>query len=141
MLPMMKNFEWIQAMNAAVDTALFFDDFDVIDIKFVDGSSMEVYVAVSPAQRARGLASISSIDLDGMLFFYQTPTYVPFTAKKMLMDIDVAWYTEDGKLIQKITAKAGQGAMYCPEAFSYVLEAPLGLIPDSSLLVRASNES
>jgi len=136
---MMENFEWIQAMNAAVDTALFFDDCDVIDIQFADGSAMEVYVAVSPEQRARGLASISSIDLDGMLFFYETPSHVPFTAKKMLMDIDVAWYNQRGHLIQKLVAKAGQGAMYCPEAFSYVLEAPLGIIPDSSLSVRGTS--
>lgn len=120
-------------MTACVDTARFFADCDVIDIAFENGSTMEVYVAVSVEQRSRGLASISSLDLDGMLFFYQTPSYVPFTAEKMLMDIDVAWYDRSGALLQLMTAKAGQGAMYCPRAFSYVLEAPVGTIPASAL--------
>jgi uncharacterized membrane protein (UPF0127 family) len=120
-------------MDATVETARFFADCDVIDISFNNGTSMEVYVAVSAEQRSRGLANISSLDLDGMLFYYQRPSYVPFTAEKMLMDIDVAWYDRAGTLLQQMTAEAGMGAMYCPKAFSYVLEAPVGSIPASDL--------
>lgn len=120
-------------MSAVQDTARFFADCDVLDISFESGHQMEVYVAVSSSQRSRGLASISSLDLDGMLFYFDPPSYVPFTAAKMLMDIDIAWYDRAGRLIQMETAKAGSGPYYCSKPFTYVLEAPVGQIPRADL--------
>ena len=127
-------------MAATVDTARFFADCDVIDISFENGSVMEVYVAISAEQRTRGLASIASIDLDGMLFYFDSPSYVPFTAEKMLMPIDIAWYSDSGDLLSlQRDVAPGTRALYSSRAFSYVLEAPPGIIPESSLKIGGSD--
>lgn len=123
-------------MQAAMDTARYLHNCDVLDIAFVNGDSMEVYVAYTLEQRQRGLASLSSLDLEGMLFIFDEPSFAPFTASKMLMDIDIAWYDEHGGLLQFKTAVAGTAALYCPHPFSYVLEAPVGTIPSSNLKLR-----
>lgn len=128
--------DWNNRMSSAVDTARFFADCDVIDISFDNGSVMEVYVAISPEQRSRGLASISSIDLDGMLFYFDKPSYVPFTAEKMVIPIDIAWYAADGTLLAlRRNVAPGTGALFSQQPFSYVLEAPPGIIPKCSLVM------
>jgi uncharacterized membrane protein (UPF0127 family) len=131
--------DWFQQMNAVCDTARYFMNCNVMDIEFMDGSQLEVYVAISPEERNRGLSEVSSIDLDGMLFVYSRPSYTPFTMKKMMMDLDIAWYGVDGSIIQNGTYIMGQTEpIYSPQPYSYVLEVPAGTLPKASLKVRTN---
>lgn len=118
-------------------TANFFQSRNVLDIHFLDGSTYEVYLAISPQERQRGLSEVAWIDLDGMLFVYSQPSYTPFTMEKMQMDLDIGWYAADGSLIKKGTFKAGTTEpLYSPQPFSYVLEVPAGTLTNSNLKVR-----
>lgn len=131
------NFNWKNKMDAVCETAAFLINCNVIDISFSNGITREVYVAISKSQRSKGLSSVSYIDLDGMLFYYEQPSFVPFTMAKMEMAIDIAWYESDGTLIKLATFEPGyMHPIFCPKAFSYVLEAPAGTIPNSNLKVR-----
>lgn len=109
---------------------------DVLDISFADGNTWEVYVAASQKDRQYGLSYIDRLDLAGMLFYYETESYIPFTMHGMQFDIDIAWYKKDGKLIQlKTVSKETQDPIFCQEAFTYVLEAPASSIPTTNLKV------
>lgn len=129
--------DWQTQMDALCSTARFLSTCNVIDVAFANGERREVYVAISPEERQQGLAEVASLDLDGMLFFYATPSFVPFTMAKMMMDLDIAWYNESGELLKFGTFQAGsQEPLFCSAAFSYVLEAPAGTLPKSNLKVR-----
>lgn len=129
--------EWSLKMNAVCSTARYFMNCNVMDIEFVDGSQLEVYIAISPDERSRGLSEVSSIDLDGMMFVYSRPSYAPFTMAKMEMDLDIAWYAADGSLIKKGTyVKTYPKPIYTPQPYSYVLEVPAGTLPNANLKVR-----
>lgn len=124
-------------MQTLCETARFLSSCNVLDIYFENGSTLEVYVAASPEQRSAGLANVASIDLDGMLFVYDTPSYVPFTMQKMQMDLDIAWYDRAGTLIQLASYQAGfSDPIFCPKPFTYVLEAPKGTLSEVNLKVR-----
>lgn len=128
---------WAEEMEMLRSTASFFQSSNVLDIHFLDGSTYEVYLAISPQERQKGLSEVAWIDLDGMLFVYSQPSYTPFTMAKMQMDLDIGWYASDGALIKKGTYKAGlREPLYCPQPFSYVLEVPAGTLTDSNLKVR-----
>lgn len=132
------NTDWSSKIEALNVTAKTLAGLDVLDISFTDGTEYEVYVAATQQQRINGLSNIASLDLDGMLFCYETPSYAPFTMKGMLIDIEIAWYTREGELIAKRALSAGQDEepIYSPRPYMYVLESP-GIIPASNLRVRA----
>lgn len=131
--------DWSLQMNAVCETARYFMNCNVMDIEFVDGSKLEVYIAISPDERSRGLSEVSSIDLDGMMFVYSQPSYVPFTMAKMEMDLDIGWYTSDGTPIKSGTyTKAHPEPLYSPQPYSYVLEVPAGTLPKANLKVRTN---
>lgn len=112
----------------------FLSNLNVLDIQFTSGHSIDVLVAIDRKTRSRGLAGLNSIDVDGMLFLFEVATYIPFTMKDMLFDLDIAWYDKSGRLIQSGTFTAGDNRpLTCPEAFSYVLETPAGTLPISDL--------
>ena len=131
--------EWRDRMLSLCDTARFFTDMNVLDLKFPNGAKWEVYVAMSDSERSRGLARINMdhLDADGMLFYFPTPTWVPFTAAEMLFDLHIAWYDENRQMIKQTTVAAGDKCPICsPQAFTWVLESPhpipaLALGPDS----------
>lgn len=129
--------DWSLQMDAVCATARYFMNCNVMDVEFVDGSQLEVYIAISPEERSRGLSEVSSIDLDGMMFVYSRPSYTPFTMEKMMMDLDIAWYAADGSIIKAGTYMRGQlGPLYSPQPYSYVLEVPAGTLPEANLKVR-----
>lgn len=129
--------DWQLQMDALAETARLLVNRNVIDLPFLNGRELEVYVAISPEERAIGLNDISFIDLDGMLFVYHAPSYTPFTVAKMMMDLDIAWYRKDGSLIQRGTYEAGYSQpLYCSEAYSYVLETEAGALDDTPLLLK-----
>jgi uncharacterized membrane protein (UPF0127 family) len=129
--------DWQSRMNALTETANILLNKNVIDLPLVDGRILEVYVAISAQERAMGLNDIAYIDLDGMLFVYERPSYTPFTMNNMMMDLDIGWYRHDGSLIKRGTYQAGYDQpLFSPEAYSYVLETEAGALDDTALLIR-----
>lgn len=129
---------WTAALAALDSSARFFADCDVIDLSFTGGDTIEVYVAVSPEQQSRGLSEVSMLDLDvaGMLFCFAGPTYTAFTVEKMMIDLDIAWYDENGVRVKACRAQAGTpGHLLCPESFTYVVETPAGQLPAGDLVL------
>jgi uncharacterized membrane protein (UPF0127 family) len=129
----METDEWQQKMLQIVETARALSGLDVVDLNFDNGDSLEVYIALTEDQRIRGLSDVATLDLGGMLFYFERDSYAPFTAKKMVLDIDIAWYDRSGSLLQKKHVPAGTGAVYCDRPFAFVLEALPGTIPDANL--------
>lgn len=120
-------------------TASFYASADVIDIKFTDGRTLEVYVAIDERARAHGLRGISSLDLGGMLFCYNTPVHTPFTMEGMSMDLDIAWFDEAGKLLGHETCtKDHPYPVIAPSYFSYVLECQAGTFQVGDLALGAN---
>lgn len=129
--------EWSSQMHSITSSARFLANCDVLDIHFSDGDTWEVYVAATPDQRRRGLSEVSQLDLAGMLFVYEQPSYVPFVMKHMDMDLDIAWFDSKGTLLKKASFSRNYSApICCSQEFSYVLEAPIGTIPEANLVVR-----
>jgi len=128
---------WLVQMNQISSTARFINKCDVIDIQFDNGHSREVYLVTSIEDRQRGLSHLPSLETDGMLFAFAAPSLVPFNMSDMLFDVDIAWYDYQGNLLKMTSCSAGLTTPVCsPEAFSYVLEAPVGTIPTTNLKVR-----
>jgi uncharacterized membrane protein (UPF0127 family) len=126
-----------QVLDNISESYRFLAGLNVIDIDFESGHSLEVYVALSPHEKKRGLAHLDSIDADGMLFCYDTPTYSPFTMRDMKFDLDIAWFDASGALIGNQTWVAGSKLpMVCHRSFSYALEVPAGTLPVSNLKIH-----
>lgn len=110
---------------------------DVLDVEFTNGERREVYVATTTESRSQGLANQPELPVDGMLFVYETPSYVPFTATEMQFDMDIAWYDHMGRVLRCLSVPAGdRTALFSPSAFSYVLETASGNLPEANLKVR-----
>lgn len=131
------SIDWEDRMSNVMDSALLLRNRNVIDLNFVNGSTIEVYVAISPEERAIGLSSLSYLDLDGMLFIYETPSFTPFTVDKMEMDISISWYRADGTNIKTEIFEAGtKSPIFSPEPYSYVLETEATFVPEFDLLIH-----
>jgi len=127
---------WAKEMSSLMQSAKRLLAFDALDVQVGD-LEYEVYVAHTQKQRANGLSGIRSLDLDGMLFFYPKPSYVPFTMAAMEFDLDIGWYDADGTLLKRGTFQAGiQTPLTCPDAFTYVLEVPAGTLVEGDLKVN-----
>lgn len=116
---------WEKEM-AALQADVLFSSLDLIELKFTDDQTWDVYVAMDPASRARGLAGVpeESLDADGMLFYFPQPSWVPFTAADMLFDMYINWYDDAGAIIQREFVPAGQRSPLCsPKSFTWVLES------------------
>lgn len=128
---------WIEQLNTVTETAQLIAEANVIDIEFASGHQLEVYVALSPSEKRSGLAHLSSIDTDGMLFYYDSATYIPFSMKDMKFDLDIAWFDKLGNLIQHGSYNAGDRIpVVCSRSFNYVLEVPKGTLPVSDLKIN-----
>lgn len=120
--------DWASAMEEVCARAIV-ESCPVTDLQFTSGHRIEVRVALSKLQKITGLSALEDLDM-GMLFFYDVPTYAPFTMAETAFDLDIGHYTSDGRLIQAGTHKAyGNTLVTCPQAFSYVLEMPAGTLP------------
>lgn len=127
---------WEQKMEAVVASKRILDKLNVIDVSFIDGQILEVYVALSKEERSAGLQSIPYLDVDGMMFFYEHPSYNPFTMKDVGFDLDIGWYDFAGKLIKKQTCSSGLvSPIFSPRPYSYVIETLAGNLPESDLKV------
>jgi uncharacterized membrane protein (UPF0127 family) len=111
---------------------------NVIDLSFSTGETWEVYVALTPEQRSRGLADLEAahLDADGMLFCYPNGSWVPFTAEKMRFDMCINWYGPNGEAQRFADVPAGASWPICSaQQFWWVLESPHS-IPSGDLKVR-----
>lgn len=128
--------KWTNKMQAAIATARLLENFNVIDVSFDNGEVLEVYVAMSKEEKAIGLATIPYLDVDGMMFFYDKPSFTPFTVADMGFDLDIAWFDSSGSLIKSGTYKAGSNApLFSPKPYTYVVETLAGNLPKSNLKV------
>jgi uncharacterized membrane protein (UPF0127 family) len=128
---------WQSQMDRVVESARLLSSFNVIDVEFVNDKVLEVYVAITRQERAMGLSTIPYLDLDGMMFFYDKPSFVPFTMADMGFDLDIGWYDEKGKLIKIERVEAGNTApVFCPKPFSYVIETMAGSLPETDLRLK-----
>lgn len=124
-------------MVAVEQSARLLKKLNVIDIEYANGDILEVYVALNKEERAIGLSTVPYLDVDGMLFYYETPSYIPFTMLDMGFDLDIAWYDASGSLLKRGTFEAGYNSpIFCHKPFSYVVETKAGTIPDSDLKVK-----
>ena len=128
--------DWFQAIEQSSETARFFMQADVIDIKFDSGHSWEVYVAISADDKRHGLRGLKSLDVDGMLFYFENPSSTPFTMEGMSMDLDVAWFDETGTLLHhESVEKDHPYPLLCDKPFSYVLESRRGSFGPTNLVI------
>lgn len=128
---------WQTEMASICEKAKFLSSYNVAEVEFTGGDYMEVYFAITPEQRKKGLAFISELDLSGMLFVYDSPTYVPYSMTNTLIDLSVAWYDQSGTLIQDGTfGKLTTSPLTCPIPFTYVLEVPAGTLPAGNIKLR-----
>ena len=126
--------DWSARLEEISALGRYLSNLDVIDIAFLSEHVLEVYVANNDQQRQQGLANLTNIDVAGMLFHFDHPTYIPFTMKDMLFDLEVAWYDDQGHMVHYEKCEAGRQSPVCsPHPFKYVLEVPSGTLPLSDL--------
>lgn len=66
----------------------------------VGDNRLEIEVAISPADKARGLGGRESLpENQGMLFVYDMPGYYSFWMKDMNFAIDIIWLDANKKII------------------------------------------
>ena len=129
--------EFAEILENITEAARFLASLDVLDVEFSSGHSLELYIANTPEQRSKGLADLASIDADGMLFYYDNISYRPFTMKDMKFDLDIAWYNENGRMLDVATFDAGHlEPVYAKYGYRYVIETPRNILPFSDLKVR-----
>lgn len=128
---------WKDQINNICEIAKVLSSCNVAEIEFENGTFFEVYFAMTAQQRKTGLSCISEIDLTGMLFCYDEPTFIPFSMQNTLIPLDIAWYDEKGTLLQMGTYKPlTSEPICCPVPFSFVLETPIGKLPSGNMRLR-----
>jgi len=128
---------WQFKMDAVIASNFLLKNMNVIDITFTNGQELEVYVALNQRERSIGLSTIPYLDVDGMLFYYEKPSYNPFSVKDMGFDLSIGFYNELGECVKSGDYPAGDGMpIYSPKKYSYVVETRLGQLPKSNLKVN-----
>ncbi len=99
----------------------------------IAGHKVYCMIAADPAKRQRGLMYRSSLpDDEGMLFVFPEASVQGFWMKNCLMDMDIAYIDDTGKIVDIITMKApAPGAVLFPryrssEPVRYALETNPG---------------
>lgn len=127
---------WIDKMEAVIASGRLLNRLNIIDINFINGQDLEVYAALDKVEKSIGLSTIPYLDVDGMIFFYEKPSFNPFTMKDMGFDLDIGWYDASGQCIKRGTFKAGfENPIFSPKPYSYVIETLAGRLPLSDLKV------
>lgn len=129
--------EFAEALENVTESARFLASLNVLDVEFSSGHVLELYIANNQEQRSRGLSRLSSLDTDGMMFYYDSTSYRPFTMAEMQFDLDIAWYDEKGYLLDVASFESGyELPVYAKHGFRYAIETPKGVLPFSDLKVR-----
>lgn len=111
------------------DPIVFLPGFDAA---FLDVGAAEWTVAVAntPELREQGLRGIADLSwVEGMIFEWDAEVSVPFSMPGVLMTLDVAFISEEGRIIEVLTAEPCDHI--CPEytpalPYRYALVAPRG---------------
>ncbi|HEY4514350.1 MAG TPA: DUF192 domain-containing protein [Candidatus Paceibacterota bacterium] len=97
----------------------------------IDGHTIEVVIADSMEERAKGLGGRDSLaENEGMLFVFENEELQSFWMKGMLFSIDILWISSGGKIVD---VRRNVSPSTYPESFTpraparYVLELPAGL--------------
>lgn len=120
-------------------TATFLASLNVLDLEFSSGETLEVYVAASSSELQTGLAGISHLEMDlgGMLFCFPGLTTAAFTAARMAMPMDIAWYGSRGNRLEAKSVPAGHTErLVTNSSFLYVVETPAGKLPEGDLVLN-----
>ena len=128
--------DWASKIEDLNATAKSLAVLNVLDISFSNEMELEVYVAMTSAQRNKGL---TTVDLGGLLSCYDQPSYLPILMGGMSIPTDLAWYDREGILLalhSNVPADLNN-LVYVSQPYMYVLEAPAGTIPTAHLKVRA----
>lgn len=129
--------EFAEALENVTESARFLASLNVLDVEFSSGHVLELYIANNQEQRSRGLSRLSSLDTDGMMFYYDSTSYRPFTMAEMQFDLDIAWYDEKGYLLDVASFESSyELPVYAKHGFRYAIETPKGVLPFSDLKVR-----
>ncbi len=92
----------ITTTSIAVESPNDLDDFGRGEI-VVGGERWTVAVADTFALRARGLMGVTDLQVDGMLFVFESPVQVSFYMLNTLIPLDIAFFAEDGSLLNLVT--------------------------------------
>ena len=112
--PMSKNAFGVAKLSAAIFFAVFaalviscvkqeekLSNFDEFFEMKIGEKSFRVRLAVSDAEKSRGLMGVKSMDSDeGMLFAYPSPRGVSFWMKDTLIPLDIGFFDEKGRLTE-----------------------------------------
>ncbi len=103
--------------------------FDRVKI-VVGGETWDVAVADTPVLRAQGLMGVTDLHVDGMLFVFDGPVQAAFHMQDTLIPLDIAFFGEDGVLIDQFTMTPCD-EVPCPTypaaaPFEYAIETTVG---------------
>jgi uncharacterized membrane protein (UPF0127 family) len=99
-------------------------------IMVLDGTTLQVDLAITPDQQEKGLGTRSGLAADhGMLFIFPQDGHYEFWMKDMNFSIDIIWLDHNGKVIDVVPDLSPKTF---PQAFGpkglsrFVLEVPAG---------------
>lgn len=101
---------------------------------FADGFRVEVEVARTDAERARGLMFRDRLDeREGVLFVFEIPRRYGFWMKNVRIELDIIWLDARGHVVWIVERAAPCTSdpcpMYVPDVFaSYVVEVVGGFV-------------
>lgn len=105
----------------------------------IAGKVIEVELALSPEEKARGLSGREELPEDrGMLFVFDKPDFYGFWMKDMLISLDIIWISLDFKVvhIEKNVSPETYPEVFVPSAKAqYVLEVNSGFSDANDLKV------
>ena len=108
----------------------------------IDGTSVRVAIADTPALRERGLSGYAPLEADeGMLFVFEEDGRHSFWMKDMLFAIDMLWLDAEGRVVH---LEKGVSPDTFPTAFTpdaparYVLEVPAGFCDTHDIRVGST---
>jgi len=108
-------------------------------VNFNDGTSVEVEIADSNAEKVKGLSGHVQLGPEeGMLFLYEKETTPGFWMKDMGFVIDIIWINDDLviSLNEYLPPEDPVKTLYYPEApVDRVLEVPSGFIEEHGVMV------
>lgn len=102
-----------------------------LDTVTVGGEQLVVAIADDSELRRRGLMGVANFgDVQGMLFEFDLPTLGGFWMKDTLVPLDIAFFDDDGVLLQIMTMTpcvTDDCSSYTPDgAYRWALERPAG---------------
>jgi uncharacterized membrane protein (UPF0127 family) len=96
----------------------------------LDGVVFKPELALTSAQRSRGLMQRKQAPRDGMLFVFRDPTRTGFWMKNTLVPLTIVFFTADGKRVRKlrmVPCRSEACPIYDPmRVYRFALELPAG---------------